>query len=567
MKIREHRHSVSLLLLALVVPCASVWSQESAAASGEGFSERMEVSTVNVDVFVTDKKGRPITGLAVEDFELYEDGRRVPISHFLAVEKRRPVRTVDAAGLKDLPTGGERRTRLEPLPLPDDQRVYLIIYVDNFNIRPANRKWVMGSLRSFLYQHIHDYDYVMLVTYDRDIHVRQSFTDNPEEVMVALDVVDKLVGNGILLDAERRRILEEVDRSNSPNSANTSVRAYADFIYNGMSFVINSLRDMVSSLAGLKGRKALLHVSDGMPMFPAEDLFVAMEERWPDTVNRSAASTWDLGPRYRSLANYANSSGVTFYTLDSKGLQDDAMLAADEVPRERIKDMRAVMTTRGNNLREPLRMLAVETGGQAILGTNAVLPALDRVAEDFNTFYSLGYQPAHSGDGRYHKIQVKVPGKGIRVRHRDGYRDKTPGARMAEASKAVLHYGFETNEMEAWLEFGQPEEDTKGRYFVPVEVKVPIRHIAMVPQGDIHHGRLHVSVAVMDESGDVSPLQQQEPFDLRIPVDQFEAAQAQHVTYTLSLLMKKGRHRVVVGLQDDFGADLSFVSDRVSIAP
>jgi len=101
---------------------------------------------------------------------------------------------------------------------------------------------------------------------------------------------------------------------------------------------------------------------------------------------------------------------------------------------------------------------------------------------------------------------------------------------------------------------------------VLVEVKVPIRHITMIPQGDLHVGRLHVSVAVMDENGDVSPLQQQEPFSLRIPADEFAAAQAQHVTYTLNLLMKRGRHRVVIGLQDDFGTDLSFVSDRLSIA-
>ena len=68
--------------------------------------------------------------------------------------------------------------------------------------------------------------------------------------------------------------------------------------------------------------------------------------------------------------------------------------------------------------------MAVETGGQAILGTNAVLPALDRVAEDLSTYYSLGYQPAHNGDGRYHKLVVKVLRKGVRVRNRG---DRAPG--------------------------------------------------------------------------------------------------------------------------------------------
>src|SRR4029453_12289951 len=79
-----------------------------------------------------------------------------------------------------------------------------------------------------------------------------------------------------------------------------------------------------------------------------------------------------------------------------------------------------------SNLQSPLQMLAHETGGQALLNMNVALPALERVAADFDTYYSLGYTPAHSGDGRYYKLEVKLKNKkGMTVRHRDGYRDKT----------------------------------------------------------------------------------------------------------------------------------------------
>jgi VWFA-related protein len=563
-----------ILLVLLLVTLGAALSIPSRAQESPGedqgseapdlFFEKVEVNVVNVEVFVTDKDGAPITGLTRDNFEILEDGRPVEITNFRAFEKRRR-HQLAARDLRQLPTDSGLEEEIEPLADQDDQPLFLVVFIDNFNIRPANRNWVIDSLRSFLYQHMDRYDWVMLVTYDRDLHVRQPFTDNPDEVMVALDEVEKLVGSAVALDSERRRVLEDIDRSPDVGFANNSVRAYADYVYNGMSFTLDSLREMISSLAGLPGRKALLHVSDGIPMRPAEDMFVAMEERWPDTVNRSSASTWDLSNRYRSVINYANSSGVTFYTLDAKGLQDDAQLTADEVPRQRIRDMRAVQITRGFNLREPLRMMAIETGGRAILGTNALLPALDRVAQDFETFYSLGYQPAHVGDGRYHKIEVRVDRKGARVRHRDGYRDKTAEARMTEASSAVLHYGFERNPMDAWIEFGRPEKQDGGNYAVPIDVKVPIRSISMAPTEEIFYGRLNVSVAVMDDKGDVSPLQQQPAFHLRIPVDEYEGAQEQHVTYGLSLLMRRGPHRVVIGLQDELGSEISFVTGRLMV--
>lgn len=47
--------------------------------------------------------------------------------------------------------------------------------------------------------------------------------------------------------------------------------------------------------------------------------------------------------------------------------------------------------------------------------------ATDRIAEELNTQYMLGYSSTHPGDGRYHTIRVKVSGTGFRVRARNGY--------------------------------------------------------------------------------------------------------------------------------------------------
>lgn len=45
-----------------------------------------EVSLVSIPVFVTDRNGQASRGLLVEDFELYEDGKRMPIASFQYVD-------------------------------------------------------------------------------------------------------------------------------------------------------------------------------------------------------------------------------------------------------------------------------------------------------------------------------------------------------------------------------------------------------------------------------------------------------------------------------------------------
>ena len=48
------------------------------------FTVTTDVNVVNVDVVVTDKQGKLVTGLSAEDFQLFENGEQVEISNFYA---------------------------------------------------------------------------------------------------------------------------------------------------------------------------------------------------------------------------------------------------------------------------------------------------------------------------------------------------------------------------------------------------------------------------------------------------------------------------------------------------
>ena len=85
----------SLLVCALCwVGAAALLGQavpNPSGGPGDFFFETVDVNVVNVEVYVTDKKGEPITGLKAEDFEILEDKREVEITNFYATREGRPV--------------------------------------------------------------------------------------------------------------------------------------------------------------------------------------------------------------------------------------------------------------------------------------------------------------------------------------------------------------------------------------------------------------------------------------------------------------------------------------------
>lgn len=544
----------------------------------EVFVDAVEVNVVNVEVYVTDRDGRRVTGLSKEDFELFEDNRPVEVTNFYAVEEGRPTapskQQVPAAPRPEAtattrPDVDPPDPRFEGPPLPEDQRLHLIVYFDNLFLRPFNRNKVIRQVRRFLHDHVTLHDRVMLVTFERAMHVRHPFTSDMSAIGTELYELEILSGFAVQAASERREVLRRIDQARDAFEAADHVDFYAKSIYNDMSASIAALKDLVGSLAGLPGRKAILYVSDGIPMTAGQDFFFLLDQKYSDRGFGQIRSGRYNGQRlYRELTARANANRVTFYTLEAVGLQSHSSLSAEYEGSggKQISDgSRAEMDfVHTSNFQEPLQLMALDTGGLASFNTSNFAGALDAMAADFQSYYSLGYSPAHSGDGRYHDIRVEVKRKGVEVRHRGGYRDKTSEARVADGTLAALLFGIESNPLALTIDIAPERPRDEGYYLVPMTVRIPLGNLALIPQGEQHLGRVRISVAVIDTDGGLSPVEQT-PIPIAIPDSEIEQARTQFYTYAVELMMRRGYQKVAVGVRDEFAGENSFVRQPVRI--
>ena len=547
-------------------PAADSAQKPASEVPVEQFFESIDVNVVNVDVYVTDRKGNRIRGLGKDDFELLEDDKPMTITNFYAVEEGGPVRSEPAPAAAPAPPPAAPPAAAAPAAeIPEDQRLHLVVYIDNWNIKPFNRNRVFTGIREMLRSRLTRGDRVMLMTYDREPHVRRPFTSDPVTIASALFEIERLSAQGIQQESERREALSDIEEARDETSALIRARSYADAVYNDLSFALDSLKNTVSSLAGLPGRKAILYVSDGLPMVAGEDAFHAVQEKFSSaTGSVLEARNYDASRRYKELVASANANRITFYTLDAAGLRVSSAISAEN----RTADISGLTdSVHWSNIQASMRMLADETGGVAILNNNEPTKALERVADDLRNYYSLGYMPAHSGDGRYHEVEVRVRGrKDLVVRAREGYRDKTLDARMSDGVTSALFYDVESNPLGVMVQSGTETRRDDGHFLVPIHVRIPIGKLVLVPQGDRHLARLRVFVAAMDEKGNLSEVQQGE-VPIEIPGAELDTALGKEWVYTVSVVMRKGPQKLAVGVRDEVGQTSSFAIRTLNVGP
>lgn len=573
------RHNVLPAALLLLAPVAAAGAQQTEPPI---FVETVDVDVINVEVFVTDKAGRPVPDLTAADFQIFEDGHPVEISNFFTMTQADRVAASLDRDLERLAEDPGPAPRLDPVP--EDQQLHLAVYVDHFNLRPEHRQRVLDDLRGFLEDRLIQGDRVMLVGYNRKLDVVVPFTRDRERVFEGLDKLAKVATHRPIDDAERRRtmdLMSRASRENGPGStplddAYGALRSYVQSARSDLQFSARALGQMVRSLAGLPGRKAMIYVSSGLPQRPGEELYQHLLNLFGDLAFQGQtplgqfidpsieAIREDESHLFAEITREANSHQVTLYTVDARGGAGESTLSA-EFPSltPAPGGHTAVDQIRTDNLQEPLIDMAATTGGSAILDTYNFDGALTTVAQGFDSFYSLGYRPSQGRDGKYHEIDVKVTRPGLTVRHRSGYESKPEVDRVADRTLSSLLLGLEKNPLGVRIDFGKPEKSGVGKFELPVLVRVPIDQVTLLFQERSAEGRLQFFLVVQDGEG-ISDLHRQE-YPVSIPADQLEKAKGREIGYAAKLKIRKGTPKLAVGVWDELSGVESFVHQRVLV--
>ncbi|MFN2391379.1 MAG: VWA domain-containing protein [Pyrinomonadaceae bacterium] len=120
---------------------------------------RIETDLIPFEVTVTDKNGKPVRGLDVKDFKLFEDGAERPIDFF------------------------------EPIKRNDDSRPLSIVFALDVSgsIAPEELVKLRSALESFV-KRLADYDsYFAVMTFGMQVKTLQSFTNRPDKLEKTFD--------------------------------------------------------------------------------------------------------------------------------------------------------------------------------------------------------------------------------------------------------------------------------------------------------------------------------------------------------------------------------------------
>ena len=531
------------------------------------FVESIDVNVVNVVAFVTDADGRRVTGLGRDDFEILHDGRPVEITNFYATAREDRI-------LRSLESDPAPPESSPPSALPADQQLHLVVYVDHYNLRPGNRKRVLDSLEGFLEDRLWQGDNVMLMGYYNTIDVVEPFTRDRQRILDGIRRMNKAATYRQTDDALKRQRLRLMNDAAAAGDAQASyefLRSYVQSAKADLRRSVRAIEQVVRSLAGLPGRKALLYVSDGLPQRPGEELYLQMQELFDEAQRQvpgrpgSAIDPLietlreDESQLFDSVVRQANAHQVTLYTVDARGKTGESSLTAarpEVVAGSAGRTAVDSLTTL--NLQEPLIQLATSTGGSSILNSFNFDRALTAMANDFDSFYSLGYRPPDSGDGERHTIEVRVKQQGLRVRHRTGFVDKPQGQRVADRTLSSLILGMEKNPLGIRVDFGEAQKQGRRKYLLPLLVRIPFRQVTLLPSGEMQQGRLRIFIAAIDEEDGISGVQEI-PYPVSVSAEQAKAGQDREIGYAAELMIRPGRPTVAVGVWDELSGVESFV--------
>ncbi|HVQ23803.1 MAG TPA: VWA domain-containing protein, partial [Planctomycetota bacterium] len=403
----------------------------------------MRTELVQLDVTVSDKSGRNVTGLSARDFVLLEDGRPQALSHFAVGGRAGVEEAAPAAPSVQAPTAP-----IVPPPPAAPRGRHIVLLVDDMHTAQVDLPQAQIAMRKFVTEQVSVDDKVAVVTTSGSGGVFQDFTGDSAALVRAIarvrsryDPVEvngrpyltehqaELIDRG---DVEALRVATQeilqiddyLGEEMAKQQAYMQARRMVVEITQRSARALSVVESVVRGLGPLAGRKIVVLVSDGFLI----------------GLGALETTAFDV----RRIADAATRSGVVLYSLDTRGLVSEPPGGQASFRGPGVLSapgMRTDLQSRSvEALRQGMNALAVDTGGFLVKNSNDLDQGLSRILRDNETYYLLAYEPSNTArDGSFRKIQVRLRGRPeLKVRTRGGYfaPDERQAAPAAQDSAA-----------------------------------------------------------------------------------------------------------------------------------
>ncbi|KAA6457953.1 VWA domain-containing protein [Acidobacteria bacterium AB60] len=505
----------------------------AARAGDTGYSLKITTRLVDIGLVATDKKGRPVTDLKPEDFEIYDGKSKREVRFFSA-----PPAASQAAQSASAPAPAEHPERdysnrapevpAAPAPQTNEAAGGTVLLVDESHIAWPDMQNARNHMLKFL-DTLPAGERVGLYTMNG----------------LGFRVLVEVTGDHGALIAGLKRFMPTAQSLQQAQEEETRNRQSFDYVHNvaDLNSVNGNHADVADAeqpvdpqlltlgsnparasliilaqvarhLATIPGHKNLVWVSSDNVLADWQDQQVG--------IDKSPKSTESFALRAQEVMNEAHAAVYPFDVsqLEAGGVGADLQHANVQLAPAQQENASTAASAGGGGggmgsgrdtgtgritaqmsqdlhpIQGTVRDLASATGGRPIRRSGDLAAQLSTIVEDGHATYQLSFSPEGPADDQYHKLTVRLVGhRGVNLRYRAGYLYAKEPATLKDRFRDAVWRPTDTTEI------GVDAKVAPSGSGVSVKLNIAAGDLGMEQAGGRWMDRLDIFFIQRDDAG------------------------------------------------------------------
>ena len=562
------RLCVTFLTTGLCLPPAPLQARQQPASKGSTQSNTAEQAPtgsaqpvlrsssdlVRIDVEVTDRLGKPVTGLKADQFTITDNGQSQKVSIFSyedieAIEKAADTDTKPLLVAVDSPSDAAAQAAGEQAR---NHRL-LVLFFDLTSLGNDDLVRAHDAAAKFVKQQMTKADLVSVVAFSSSLRVLCDFTNDRDKLNKA--IAQLLPGVSSLLSSPLYAAAQngEYDVQQDTGAAYTADET--EFNVFNTDQRLEAVESLANVLGAIAGRKSVVEFTGGVTQTGEE--------------NRA---------QLRAATDTANRANVSIYSIDSRGLM--AAIPGGDVTTDAATGTSMFtgasvfhQTDQREDSRDTLATLSTDTGGRAFFDLGDLSDALPKVQQDNGGYYLVGYYLSANfkRDGSWRAVRVEVNVPGVKVRYRNGYYAPRDFQHLDEASRdnqlaAAMHSDSPVVELPIAVETAMFRLNDEQIY-VAISAKLSSSALDWAQKHGSRQAEFDFAAELRSAPSGQVVAQLRDTINVRLDEQHFEQVHQSNLVYQGGAVLAPGSYHLKFVAREDESGKIGTFEQNVSVAP